>query len=216
MNMFVRTSVFALLAYVPAVIASDDVGASSRHTLTAAEHAKLQAWMLAQTNAEPEEGYLFNCKGADGRFSKTRVLGPNCVVYEKLGPFAVLSDVPNNGWRKVQSTGMVDYYLDDSSFSYLDESVTPKAGMGAIAWFKVVYHQPQLVAHSKNKETFTTLVTSLKQDCKRNTVDYGISWLYNSDGKLVDAYPPSPSLVVQSQNPMAAVLSAYCKSSSTR
>lgn len=211
MNTFVCTVIFALLAYVPTVVASDGANDSTHHTLTPSEHAKLQAWMLAQANAEPEEGYLFNCKGADGKFLKTRVLGPDCVVYEQLGPFVVLSDAPSSGWRKVQSTSAADYYLDDSSFSYLDEQVTPKAGMGETAWFKVVNHQPQLVVHGKNNEMFTTLVTSLKLDCQHNTVDYGISWLYNSDGKLVDAYPPSPSLTVQSQKSMATVLSAFCK-----
>ena len=215
-NTFVFTAMLALLAYLPAAYASNDVSASSPHTLTPAEHTKLQAWVLAQANAQPEEGYLFNCKGADGKFFKTRVLGPNCVVYEQLGPFVVLSDTPGSGWRKVQSTSAVDYYLDDSSFSYLDEQVTPKAGAGATAWFKVVYHQPQRVAHSKNNEMFTTLVTSLNQDCKHNTVNYGISWLYSADGKLVDAYPPSPSLIVQPQNPMATVLSAYCKGATVR
>jgi hypothetical protein len=213
MKTVARIVLFAIAAYLPVSYAGNEVGAPAQHELTPSERAKLKAWVLSPATSDSQGGYLFNCKGADGKFFRTRVLGPDCVVYEQLGPFVVLSDTPTSGWRKVQSTSTADYYLDDTSFSYIDDQVTPKPGMGAEAWLKVAFHQPQPVAHGKNRTMFTTLVTSLQQNCKRNTIDYGIAWLYDADGKLVDAYPPSPTWILQPQNPMAPALSAYCKTS---
>ncbi|HUB89980.1 MAG TPA: hypothetical protein VMA74_09660 [Dyella sp.] len=174
---------------------------------TPLERAALRDWVRQQSSSD---GYLFECKGSDGKFFTTRLLGPDCVVHEQLGPYVVLSDTPKAGWRKVQATAQADFYLDNSSFSYIDAQAVPKPGAGVMAWLKIVYHQPRAVANTKNNEMFTTQITSLSYGCKHNMVDYGIAWLYGADGKLVGAYLPL-TLVVQPQNPMAAALASFCK-----
>lgn len=178
---------------------------------TPLEQAKLREWIRAQANPSQEFGFLFECKGGDGKFSTTRILGRDCVVHEQLGPYVVLSDSPTDGWRKVQTTSQADFYLDNSSFSYIDAQATPKLGAGLSAWFKMVYRKPQVVTRSTKKETFTTRIMSLSYGCKGNRLDYGVEWLYDADGKLVDAYPPSPTMILQPQDPMAQVLSSYCR-----
>jgi TonB family protein len=176
--------------------------------LTPLEHAALVAWLQYQPSGF---GYLFACKGDDGKFFTTRVLAPGCVVHEPLGPFVVLSNAPTSGWRKVQSTPQAEFYLDDSSFSYVDAQAKPKPGNGVTAWLKVVYRRPQTVAGRAKKEIFTAMVTSVTYSCKANSVDSGVAWLYDGHGELVDAYPPSnPPRILQPNDPMASVFDAYC------
>jgi opacity protein-like surface antigen len=204
---------FIVKAVALSLCLSSAHAAAAPPPLTPVEQAAMRAWVQKQaSDTDSTSGFLLGCKNNDGKFFTTRTLGPDCVVHEQLGPFNVLSDTPTSGWRKVLATANADYYLDDSSFSYVDAQAKPKPGNGVNGWLKVVYHQPQAVAHSQKKELFTTMITSVEYGRARNTLNYEIQWLYGPDGNVVDAYPPSPAgLVLQPQNAIALALAPSCK-----
>jgi TonB family protein len=187
---------------------------ASQPSMTPAEQAKIREELITTKNQPdtPESsGFLLQCKGPDGKLFTTRVLGPDCIVHEEISPMAVISDSPKGGWREVQSNAYGDFYFDDTSYGYVDAQAVPKRGQDGMAqtWLKVVWHKPVPVMHGTG--TYNTMLMSLTYECRSNRMNGSIAWLYDSDGKVVNAYPPTPSILLRPEDPLASALQSYCK-----
>lgn len=210
--LFVKTAALCLLS---ASVYATTAQTSGGQQMTPAEQAKIRKELVVPSNQHSDpmaSGFLLQCKGPDGKLFTTRVLGSDCIVHEEISPLAVISDTPRGDWRKVQSNASADYYFDDASYTYVDAQAAPKRGPegGAETWVKIVWHQPKADIHGK--AMYTTMLMSLTYSCRSNLMtSNNITWLYDTNGQVVGAYPPMPELRLKPDDPLAPALQTYCK-----